>query len=64
MKNLAELGRTPSKGIIEMQMFKYLQRFFFHRKGKKRFEDFSRRRSGYRWMGEIYENKTGPFWVL
>ena len=29
MKNLAELGRTPSKRIIEIQMFKYLQRFVF-----------------------------------
>ena len=29
MKILAELGRTPLKINIEIQMFKYLQRFAF-----------------------------------
>ena len=58
MKMLAELGRTPLKINIEIQTFKYLQRFAFIEK-----ERFSRRKSGYRWVGKIYEIKTGVFGV-
>ena len=40
MKILAELGRTPLKINIEIQMFKYLQRFAFIEKNRYVFKAF------------------------
>ena len=40
MKILAELGRTPLKINIEIQMFKYLQRFAFIEKERYFFKAF------------------------
>ena len=40
MKVLAELGRTRLKINIEIQMFKYLQRFAFIEKGRYVFKAF------------------------
>ena len=40
MKILAELGRTPLKINIEIQIFKYLQRFPFLEKNRYVFKTF------------------------
>ena len=49
MKILAELGRTPLKINIEIQMFKYLQRFAFIEKERyvsKAFQEENQARDG------------------
>ena len=61
IKILAELGRIPLKINIEIQMFKYLQRFAFIEKERYVSKAFSSRKSGYRWMGKRYENKARAY---
>ena len=60
MKILAELGRTPLKINIEIQMFKYLQRFAFIEKERCVSKAFQEQNQA---MDKIYENKTGAFGV-
>ena len=54
-KTFAEIGRTPLKINVEIKNFYIFSDF--HR--KNRF--FLRRKSCFRRMGEIYENKIGAF---
>ena len=59
MKILAELEGTPLKINIDIRAFNQPAIIGFLREGQIRFQGFSRRKSGYRWMGQICENKTG-----